>query len=184
MVNFLFQSEMKNFELFTQHDVYEADYTFSHTLEFDLVKNESFGSIKFFIVVCHLAHAIKNAQLIWIDELDASLHNQLLTFIVATFNSKINNVTGSQMIFVAHNTVLLNRKMRRDQLWFVHKNEYGESSLHKAHDKKNPIRIDKSIEQDYREGYIQKGVSKKVNENNIPNLFDTEFQEDQKAKKK
>jgi hypothetical protein len=75
------------------------------------------------------------------------------------------------MLFVAHNTILLNRKLRRDQIWFVEKNNYGESSLCKGHTVENPIRVDKSIEQDFREGKT-KGSSKKATENNIPTLFD------------
>lgn len=172
LVNFLFEIKMANFDLFTQHLVYDENYSFKKIIEFDLIKNESSGSIKYFIVSCFLAYAIKRGQLIWIDELDASLHTQLLTFLVETFNNKKNNVTGAQLIFNSHNTIMLNKKLRRDQIWLIDKNEYGESSLHKAHTTENPIRIDKSIEQDYREGEFNKGVSKVALEKNIPNLFD------------
>lgn len=169
--NFLFGTEITNFDLYTQHNLYNADYTFEKKIEFNLAKNESSGTIKYFILACHLAYAIKNAQLILVDELDASLSTQLLIFLLATFNDKKNNITGSQMLFVAHNTVLLNRKLRRDQIWFVEKNNYGESFLFKGHTVENPIRVDKSIEQDFREGKT-KGSSKKAIENNIPTLFD------------
>lgn len=170
VANFLFEIEMTNFELFTHHNLYDEQYFFQKIIEFNLIKNESTGSIKYFIVACFLAYAIKNGQLIWIDELDASLHSQLISFLVKIFNNEKNNLTGSQMIFTCHNTVMLKNKLRRDQIWIVDKNKFGESTLFKAHTAKTPIRINKSIEQDYLEGNI--GVSKKAVESNIPNLFD------------
>ncbi|MBS1572182.1 MAG: ATP-binding protein [Bacteroidetes bacterium] len=169
--DFLFGIEMSNFDLFTQHNVYDAEYSFIRQVEFNLLKNESSGTIKYFILACHLAYAIKNSQLILIDELDASLSTQLLVFLLETYHNNKNNVTGSQMIFVVHNTVLLNKKLRRDQIWFIDKNKYGESTIHKGHTVENPIRIDKSIEQDFRDGKT-KGTSKKATQDNVPTLFD------------
>lgn len=171
VTDFLFGIEMSNFDLHTQHDVYDANYSFLKQIEFDLTKNESSGSIKYFILACYLAYAIKNSQLILVDELDASLSTQLLEFLLATYHNNKNNVVGSQMIFVVHNTVLLNKKLRRDQVWFVQKNKFGESTIHKGHTVETPIRIDKSIEQDFREGKT-KGTSKKAIQENIPTLFD------------
>lgn len=173
--DFLFGIEMSNFDLYTHHDVYDTNYSVLKRIEFDLRKNESSGSIKYFILSCYLAYATKNAQLILIDELDASLSTQLLEFLLATYNSNKNNVAGSQMIFIVHNTILLNRKLRRDQLWFLQKNKYGESTIHRGHTVETPIRVDKSIEQDFREGKT-KGTSKKVIKENIPTLFDKKFE--------
>lgn len=171
ITDFLLGIEMSNFDLFTPHNVYSSDYSLVKRVEFDLIKNESSGSIKYFILACYLAYAIKNSQLILVDELDASLSTQLLEFLLATYHNNKNNVAGSQMIFVVHNTVLLNRKLRRDQVWFIQKNKYGESTIHKGHTAETPIRIDKSIEQDFREGKTM-GSSKKATQENIPTLFD------------
>lgn len=172
LVNNIFEIEKINFDLYTRHKIYDQDHIFQQSVEFDLIKNESSGSIKYFILACFLAYAVKQGQLIWIDEIDASLSTQLLTFLLDTFNDDKNNTSGSQLIFIAHNTALLDKRLRRDQLWFVDKNEYGESSLHKGHTSETPIRIDKSIEQEYRTGKLKRGVSKKATENNLPSLFD------------
>lgn len=172
LVNFLYDIEKSNFDLYTHHNLLNEKYEFVKKIEFDLQKNESSGSIKYFIVACFLAYAIKKGQLIWIDELDASLHTQLLVFLIGVFNSEKNNVGGSQLIFTTHNTVMLDNNLRRDQIWFIEKNENGESSMLKGHTPETPIRIDKSIEQDYRTGKLKKGVSKKINPKNLPSLFD------------
>jgi len=55
----------------------------------------------------------------------------------------------------------LNDVLRRDQIFFVEKNIYGESSLRKAHSAQNPIRIDTTVEKEYRKGKLG-GISKKL----------------------
>ncbi|HEY8660105.1 MAG TPA: ATP-binding protein [Hanamia sp.] len=171
--NYLFESEMINFDLFTSHNIYDKNHNFVKKVEFDLIKNESSGSIKYFILACYMAYVIKNSQLIWIDEFDSSLSTHLLSFLIKTYNSKTNNKAGSQMVFVSHNTVVLNKMLRRDQIWFVDKNKYGESSLVKGHTPKTPMRIDRSIEQDYRDGKV-KGITNKNAKPKPPSLFDND----------
>jgi len=171
LINYLNETKVKNFELFTTHQTFDENYNPKGVLELNLIKNESSGTIKYFVIACYLAYAIVNSQLIWIDELDASLHSQLLSFIIRIFNNNKNNMTGSQLIFSTHNTILLDNKLRRDQIYIVDKNEYGESRLIKAHTSKTPIRINKSIEREYREGTLNIGVSKKLAKNELPSLF-------------
>ncbi len=172
IVDALYEIEKTNFELFTHHKVFDEHHLFQKMIEFQLQKNESSGSIKYFIVSCFLAYALKKGQLVFIDELDASLHTQLLVFLLDIFNGEKNNTSGAQLIFTTHNTVMLDNKLRRDQIWFVHKNNFSESFLYKAHSPENPIRIGKSIEQDYRKGVLKKGNSQKATKNNLPSLFD------------
>lgn len=172
LINTIFETKQTNFDLYTQHKIYDDNYNLQRTIEFDLIKNESSGSVKYFILSCYLAYALKKGQLIWIDEIDASLSTQLLTFLLEIFNDGKNNVNGGQLIFIAHNTALLDNKLRRDQIWLVDKNEFGESTLHKSHTPETPIRINKSIEQEYREGKLTRGVSKKASKTNLPSLFD------------
>lgn len=172
LVDTLFSIEQRNFNLYTTHRVFDANGNFQNMVEFDLQKNESSGSIKYFIIACFLSYAIKNGQLIWIDELDASLHTQLIIFLTEVFNSEKNNTSGAQLIFTAHNTIVLDNHLRRDQIWFVQKDEFGESKLLKGHTSESPIRINKSIEDEYRKGTLKKGVSKKLSSRDLPSLFD------------
>ncbi len=53
----------------------------------------------------------------------------------------------------------------------VEKNEWGESTIKRAHTKDNPIKIGKSLEREYRRGNIG-GVSKKIKKDLGPTLFD------------
>lgn len=171
MINDIYEREQKEFELYTQHDIYNSDYKKEKTIEFLLRKNESSGSIKYFIMSCFLVKAIREGQLIWIDELDSSLHTDLFLMLIKTFNDPNNNTRGSQLVFTTHNTVMLNRQLRRDQITFVHKNNFGESYLQPLHTSESPVRIGKSVEQEYREGNLNKGASKNIDRENPPNLF-------------
>jgi len=168
-------SAIRDFKLYTGHDIYSDDYSkIVEHIEFELVKNESSGSIKYFTIACFLSYAIKNSQLIWIDELDASLHTGLLSVMVQAYNEDSVNQTGSQLVFTTHNTVLLDKKLRRDQFMVMNKNDYGESSLAKLYTSDNPIRKDKSMEKEYRRGDYG-GISKKLKDkdkNSGPTLFD------------
>jgi len=55
-----------------------------------------------------------------------------------------------------------------DQIVVIEKNEFGESKIRRLHTSKNPIRIGKSIEEEYRTGKLG-GMSKKIKG---PELFD------------
>jgi AAA15 family ATPase/GTPase len=165
-----FSDEIKRFELYTKHRVFDHEYKLKDEIEFELVKNESDGSIRFFIISCLLAYAIKNAQIMFIDELDSKLHPLLFEMLIKVYHDPKVNIAGSQMVFTTHSTVLLNKKLRRDQIVLVEKNQFGESSLRRLHSKETPIRIDTSIEKEYRKGELG-GVSDKLKNTN-PNLFD------------
>lgn len=172
----IYAIEAKNFDLSIKKRVLDDNHNFQYNAEFDLHKNESSGTIKYFAIACYLTLALKKGQLIWIDELDASIHNDLLVFLIEVYNSEKNNVRGSQLIFTTHNTTFLDKKLRRDQILLVHKDEYGASSLHPVHSAKNPIRIGKSIEQEYREGKIEKGIAKNIKQAKNMSLFDEQIE--------
>jgi hypothetical protein len=156
-----YKTELKEFSLYTQHNFYDEAHKLIDTVKFEFLKSESSGTLRFLIVACLLCQAIKQEQLLIIDEIDSKFHSLLLEAIILFYNDPKINVSGSQMLFTTHNTILLNEVLRRDQIFFIEKNEFGESSLQKAHSAKNPIRIDSSIEKDYRKGKLG-GVSKKI----------------------
>lgn len=168
LLNLWHEKEIKNFDLYTSHDVFDKNKNKIGNIEFDLQKNESAGSIKYFIIISLISYAIKNSQLIWVDELDARFDSSLLEMLMQSFHSQDINPINSQMIFTTHNTILLDRKLRRDQMFFVEKNDFGESRLERMHSSKKPIRVGASIEKEFRKGNVG-GKSKKLTN---PTLFD------------
>ena len=75
--------------------------------------------------------ALMKGKVVVIDEFDQSLHPLISSFIVEVFNNPDINVKGAQLIVVTHATEVLNRDegLRRDQIWFVEKNEDGVSDI-------------------------------------------------------
>jgi hypothetical protein len=74
-----------------------------------------------------------------VDELGSSLHPRLSAFLVALFQDPERNPHGAQLLFTSHDVSLLGRRagediLKRDQIWFVTKNEFGESSLYPLSD--------------------------------------------------
>ena len=155
--------------------IYDAFYKAKEVIEFDFIKKESEGTIKFFIIDTLLVLAIKNEYLLIIDELDSKFHSDLLGLLVKNFHSSEINNSEAQLIFTSHNTILLDKHLRRDQILPVEKNIHGESKLQSMHTKKTPVRNDTLIEKAYRKGRFG-GVSKKLlkdkNDPNQKSLFD------------
>ena len=94
--------------------------------------------------------AIKNNEVLVIDEFDAKFHPLITQKIIELFNSKENK--GAQLIFVTHDTNLLSSSLlRRDQIDFVEKDKYGASHLYSLAEIKG-VRKDASFEKDYIHG--------------------------------
>lgn len=110
--------------------------------------NESQGTIKSISIFICARAAVLNNKAIVIDELNAKLHPLLLKFIIDLFYEKQST---AQLIYTTHDTTLMDKKFfRRDQIWFVQKDEYGHSELVALSDYR--VRSDASFEKDYLAG--------------------------------
>ena len=109
---------------------------------------ESEGTIKSIMLFIYARTAILNDKSIFVDELNVKLHPLLLKFIIDLF---YNNNSEAQLIYTTHDTTLMDKKFfRRDQIWFVQKDQFGYSELSALSDFK--VRSDASFEKDYLAG--------------------------------
>ena len=109
---------------------------------------ESEGTIKSIMLFIYERTAILNDKSIFVDELNVKLHPLLLKFIIDLF---YNNNSEAQLIYTTHDTTLMDKKFfRRDQIWFVQKDQFGYSELSALSDFK--VRSDASFEKDYLAG--------------------------------
>ena len=109
---------------------------------------ESEGTLKSIMFYIHARLAILYDKSLFVDELDNQLHPLLLKFIIDLF---YHSKSKAQLIYTTHNTTLLDKKFfRRDQIWFVQKDEFGYSELVALSDFK--VRSDASFEKDYLAG--------------------------------
>ncbi|MEC4985871.1 MAG: ATP-binding protein [Oscillatoria sp. PMC 1068.18] len=135
----------------TTHLKFDKNGKYISTEEFDLKHDESEGTQKVFALAGPLITALKEGEVLIIDEFDTRLHPLISLAIVELFNSQETNPNNAQLIFVTHDTNLLSNKIfRRDQVWFTEKNRYGATDLYSLAEYK--IRNDASFESDYIKG--------------------------------
>ncbi|MEP3477114.1 MAG: ATP-binding protein [Hyphomicrobiales bacterium] len=100
-------------------------------VSFDFNLQESVGSQKIFKLAGIILRTIKHGGVLFIDEIENNLHLSLIDFIINIFLNPEINKNKAQLIFSTHNpTILEESKIRRDQLWFVIKDEQKSSVLY------------------------------------------------------
>ncbi|MDX2247105.1 MAG: ATP-binding protein [Bacteroidia bacterium] len=140
----------------TVHKKYNDDSKPVGEVEFDMRGQESSGTNKLFNISGPVFDVLHNGGVLVVDELDASLHPLLTFAITKLFNSNQSNPNHSQLIFATHDTNLLHYgNFRRDQIYFVEKDQYGASEMYSLVEYKEEgktVRKDRSFEKDYIEG--------------------------------
>lgn len=101
-----------------------------HALTLPL-EEESGGTAKAYALAGPWVDVLTNGYALVVDELDTSLHPQLLRHLVRLFNHPATNPKGAQLIFSTHDTSLLDTGLfRRDQIWFMEKDAELASHLY------------------------------------------------------
>ncbi|MDH4330312.1 MAG: ATP-binding protein [Candidatus Moranbacteria bacterium] len=96
----------------------------------DFFAEESEGTQQFFALSAPVIDTLEKGKILFIDEIDASLHPMLCQYLVSIFNSKKENKKNSQLVFTTHDISLLNEEfLRRDQIYFADKNDEGMTNL-------------------------------------------------------
>ncbi len=109
---------------------------------------ESDGTRRAIALYSFVRLAIEMGKGLIIDEFNSQLHPLLQKYIVDLFYEE--GTTG-QLIYTTHDTTFLDKRyVRRDQIWFVSKDENGESTMYSLADFK--LRNDKSFDKDYLSG--------------------------------
>ena len=115
---------------------------------------ESAGTLKMFALYPELQKVLEKGSVFFIDELNARLHPLLVRNFVLTFLNPSINTNHAQLVFTTHDTwQLSNQLLRRDEIWFVEKDERGVSTLYSLADFVDEdgtrIRRDESYEKNY-----------------------------------
>jgi uncharacterized protein len=141
----------------TLHKKFDANNIPVGDVEFDMRAQESSGTNKVFNMSGPVFDVLHNGGVLIVDELDASLHPLMTLAIINLFSSPETNRNNAQLIFATHDSNLLtNGNYRRDQIYFIEKDQYGASDIYSLieYREKNgsKIRKDRSFEKDYIEG--------------------------------
>ena len=102
-----------------------------YILKFD---KESLGTQKYFTLVGLLIFAIFSDVILYIDELESSLHPDLYIHFLMFYI--VNSKSESQLIATTHNREILNNRdiFRDDAIWFTDKNEDSATELYSLAD--------------------------------------------------
>ena len=120
----------------------------SPDIAFDFETEESDGTKTLFRLMLSIMDVIKDGKFFIVDEIDTSLHTQLVEFIIRMFNRS----NSAQIVYTTHNTHLLNTDFqRRDQVYFVNKRADGSSDLYSIFDFKD-FRDTYDMEKAYLQG--------------------------------
>lgn len=108
-----------------------SDTQSNQPIEFD-EDEESDGTRAIFAFAGPWLDVTENERVLVVDELDASLHPLVLRHLVKLLH---HMGTKAQLIFTTHDTSLLSQKLlRRDQIWFMEKNESRATRLYPLSD--------------------------------------------------
>ena len=145
--------KMDSEELVLEADAQE-DLFFTHQTPFytgDMNNaEESEGTLRMYCLAAIMYLLIKQNQILLSDEMENSLHYDLLTHIIKTF--LVNSERG-QLIFSTHSLMLLDEDfIRRDMVYFTNKNEAGATEIYRAKD--FGLHKDVSILNAYRGGKL------------------------------
>ncbi len=146
----LYNGEIRSFQersIKFQHSIGGEEYSLGY-------RDESAGTKRYYEFSGLLTLMFKNELILPVDELEASLHPDLLKHFLLTF---LVNSTKSQLIATTHHRELLIEKdiIRNDAIWFTEKDESGSTNLFSLSDfKSQTIRNTSSVYNAYKIGKL------------------------------
>ena len=97
-------------------------------IKFD-IDEESDGTQRLLDLLPMIFATGHDSSVYFVDEIDRSLHTKLSQYLLSDFAQRAEG-GSNQMIFTAHDINLIDlRQFRQDEIWFIDKNQAGESKL-------------------------------------------------------
>lgn len=155
----------------TWHKKYDNNNLLIDTIPFDFGKQESEGTKKFIHLLGPWYDTLKNGKILIVDELDSRLHTQLTKRLIELFHKY--NKRKSQLVFTSHDVSLLDKNLlRRDQIWFTEKDQFGASHLYSLADfKTGNVRKTSSYYKNYINGKYGATSTFDIDDNLIEYLY-------------
>lgn len=152
-------SNLYNIDVRTIFEMYDSNKeALNYKKEVLLFKNRGFNSEGTERLLCYLGWllaALDQGRVLVIDEMDSKLHFLVADYLIKLFNSIDKNPKNAQLICTAHNVMLMDEDLRRDQIYFTSKDKYGESTLVSLADFKN-VRKTELFSKRYLAGFYAK----------------------------
>lgn len=139
------EANLYNIDLETRFAIYDKSKMHVNDKSIRLFQDAGFNSEGTIRLLCYLGWillALDKGKVIFIDEIDSRLHFLVADYIIRLFNSIDKNPHDAQLVCTAHNVMLMDEDLRRDQIYFTSKDEYGASRLVALSDYKNVRKSD------------------------------------------
>ncbi len=161
--------------LLSKHNIYDSEGMIVDSKLFDVERFESSGTRVFLSLAGPIINVLEKGGILVIDEADALLHPLVTKYLIELFNDIEN--THSQLIITSHNSNILDQELlRRDQIWFVEKDELEISHLTALSEYKfngSVVRSDERYAKNYLKGkygaipYIRNDMIHKIFKANL-----------------
>lgn len=138
--DFLIKGTLQRNDLYFQHDI--PDATTNTELDSEV---ESAGTIRLYSFGGPLYELIVNNKVLIIDEIESSLHPDLVNYFINAF---LANSKQGQLLVTTHNLSIMAEadEIRRDVIWFTDKRKDGSTELYSLSDfKTSDIRKGKGM---------------------------------------
>lgn len=104
-------------------------------VKLNYAREESAGTRRLFALAGPWMDILEHGYLVFIDEIETSLHPLLVKELVRLMQDPKTNPKGAQIVFTTHSPTLLDTDLlRRDQIWFTEKDESGATRLYPLSD--------------------------------------------------
>jgi len=125
----------KKTETYFLHNVFNKNSEKTDNIESFSIEQESAGTKKLYCLLYPILKILIRGGVLYIDEIENSLHTLICQKIISWFNNEKINVGNGQLIFTSHNLLLMRPELlRRDQIYFVEKDQCGASKIFSLYD--------------------------------------------------
>ena len=131
------ENEVLGLDLKTDFNVYNSQNEIVGKKEVYIEKDSGFhsdGTRRLMQILGLILKVLDKGGILVIDEMDGKLNFLIVDYIVKAFNSINKNINNAQLIATAHNVLLMDDGLRRDQIYFASKNKYGSTEIYSLAD--------------------------------------------------
>lgn len=137
--------EVLGLDLKTEFNVFNNEHEIVGKKEVFLEKDFGFhsdGTYRLLSILGLILKVLDKGGILVIDEVDSKLNFLIVDYIFKSFNSINKNINNAQLISTAHNVLLMDDNLRRDQIYFASKNKCGATELFSLIDFKDVRKTD------------------------------------------
>lgn len=149
------EKEVLGLDLKTEFNIFDKEENIVGTKEVYMERDFGFhsdGTYRLMSILGLILKVLDKGGVLIIDEIDSKLNFLIVDYIFKSFNSISNNINNAQLISTAHNVLLMDDNLRRDQIYFASKNKFGATEFYSLSDF-NDVRKSDLFSKKYLSGF-------------------------------